>query len=146
VNLLDLIAAAGFGLMAALAGLLLAGWGALRRRLGYGAVPAGLYGAYAEAARRTLDLTPAGAPERQAGACLVEGPAVHPGPASHIHLLWPRSLPDREAITRQGLEQVCPTHVFRTRAGPLGQVEVTVHYERCIKCEACWRVSNTVDW
>ncbi|HYT93586.1 MAG TPA: 4Fe-4S dicluster domain-containing protein, partial [Gemmataceae bacterium] len=65
---------------------------------------------------------------------------------SHIHVLWPRSLPDKNAVVKQGLFHVCPAHVYEARVNASGQVQVVVNFENCIKCETCWRTSDLVDW
>jgi len=65
---------------------------------------------------------------------------------SHIHLLWPRSLPDKNAVTEEGLWHLCPAHVYESRVNSDGQVQVVVNFENCIKCETCWRGSDLVDW
>src|SRR5207245_5907782 len=66
--------------------------------------------------------------------------------ASHIHVLWPQSLPDKNAVVQAGLWHVCPAHVYEARVSATGQVQVVVNYENCIKCETCWRTSDLVDW
>ena len=39
---------------------------------------------------------------------------------SHIHVLWPKSLPDKNAVVHQGLWHVCPAHVYEARAQSAG--------------------------
>src|SRR5262249_51268850 len=65
---------------------------------------------------------------------------------SHIRVLWPRDLADPHAVVKEGLWHVCPAHVYEARVSALGQVQVVVNYENCIKCETCWRTSEVVDW
>ena len=66
--------------------------------------------------------------------------------SSHIHVLWPQSLPNKNAVTQAGLWHVCPAHVYEARVNAAGQVQVVVNFENCIKCETCWRTSDIVDW
>jgi electron transfer flavoprotein-quinone oxidoreductase len=144
VNLLDLLAAGGVVAVTALAAGTLAACGRLLRSLGLRRRPAPPQPdrAYAAAAGRALELGAVVAPPADA-----TPPAVcHPAPTSSIHLLGPRTLPDRSTPAEHGLARVCPAGVFETRRGPLGPPEVAVHFQRCIKCEACWRTSPAVDW
>ena len=53
--------------------------------------------------------------------------------ASHIHLHWPKSLAEKDAASEEGLWHVCPAHVFEARVGPLGQLQMVVNFENCIK-------------
>jgi alkylation response protein AidB-like acyl-CoA dehydrogenase/flavin-dependent dehydrogenase/ferredoxin-like protein FixX len=66
--------------------------------------------------------------------------------ASHIHVLWPQSLSDKNAVTKAGLWHVCPAHVYEARVSATGQLQVVVNFENCIKCETCWRTSDLADW
>jgi alkylation response protein AidB-like acyl-CoA dehydrogenase/electron transfer flavoprotein alpha/beta subunit/ferredoxin-like protein FixX len=147
VNLFDLFAAAGIGLAAVLSGAVLVGWdrllGLFHRRPGQ---PRGLYPRYALAAHRATDLTPATGPAAQQWEARLAGLAYQTVKASHIHVLWPRSLPDKHQVTRDGLWHVCPAHVYEARVSPLGQLQVVVNFENCIKCETCWRTSDLADW
>lgn len=67
-------------------------------------------------------------------------------PRSHIHLRYPVTLSGEKAIAEAGLWHVCPAHVYEARVSPLGQLQLVVNYENCIKCETCWRTSDLVDW
>ncbi len=143
VNLLDLLAVVGMGGLAVLTAGGLGAWGRLLRALGLRRRPAPPLPdrGYAAAAGRALDVTAVAAPPAAAP------PSVyHPAPSSSIHLLGPRTLPDRATPAEQGLARVCPAGVFETRVSPLGPPEVAVHFQRCVKCEACWRTSPAVDW
>jgi electron transfer flavoprotein-quinone oxidoreductase len=142
VNLLDLLAAGGFASLVVLAAGTLAGGGRLLRAMGLRRRPASLPDrAYAAAAGRALDLAAVPAPPDGEAS-----PVYRAAPASSIHLLGPRTLPDRMTPAEQGLDRVCPAGVFETRVSPLGPREVAVHFHRCVKCEACWRTSPAVDW
>lgn len=66
---------------------------------------------------------------------------------SHIHLRWPAELGDyQKPIVADGLWHVCPAHVYEARVSPLGQLQVVVNHENCVKCETCWRTTDLVDW
>lgn len=67
-------------------------------------------------------------------------------PESHIRVHWPIKLDQPQAIVADGLWHVCPAHVYEARVSPLGQLQVVVNYENCIKCETCWRTTDLVDW
>lgn len=69
-----------------------------------------------------------------------------PDRRSHIHVLWPWQLTDKGKVTEAGLWHVCPAHVYEARTNPLGQLQIVVNHENCIKCETCWRTSDLVDW
>jgi alkylation response protein AidB-like acyl-CoA dehydrogenase/flavin-dependent dehydrogenase/electron transfer flavoprotein alpha subunit/ferredoxin-like protein FixX len=158
INLLDLIGAATLGLSAAVGGMFLVGWDRLRAtvrkrkdRASRGLSPGedhfeGLYGRYTQAARQATDLTPlttVAAARWEERLALLQ---YETAKASHIHVLWPRAIQDKNDVTRAGLWHVCPAHVYEARTGPGGQVQVIVNFENCIKCETCWRVSDLADW
>lgn len=66
---------------------------------------------------------------------------------SHIHIRWPAELGDaQKPLVGNGLWHVCPAHVYEARVSPLGQLQVVVNHENCVKCETCWRTSDLVDW
>ncbi len=65
---------------------------------------------------------------------------------SHIHVYWPQQLNNKNNITEAGLWHVCPAHVYEARTNSLGQLQIVVNHENCIKCETCWRTSDLVDW
>ena len=158
INLLDLIGAATIALGAGVGGTFLVGWDRfvemLRRKKQPSApgVPAvrdrfaGLYGRYTQAARRATDLTPltaVAAARWEERLALLQYETVK---ASHIHVLWPRAIQEKNDVVEAGLWHVCPAHVYEARTGPGGQVQVVVNFENCIKCETCWRTSDLVDW
>jgi electron transfer flavoprotein-quinone oxidoreductase len=156
VNVFDLLTGLFLGTAAAASGSLLNSWDRLRRRLRgktgtetngdeNGAVK-GLYGKYAQAARRAGDLTPALSPAAQAWEARLAQLSYESVKASHIHVLWPKALQDKNDVVGAGLWHVCPAHVYEARTDPGGQVQVVVNFENCIKCETCWRTSDLVDW
>src|SRR5262249_19764690 len=65
---------------------------------------------------------------------------------SHIHLHWPQRIEHKHDVVKAGLWHVCPAHVYEAKVSPLGQLQVVVNFENCIKCETCWRTSDLVDW
>src|SRR5262249_56413587 len=138
------VAAAG-GAPAARRGGLRRLWSFLTRRPA-AAPRRGLYADYARAVRGVTDLTPIAASATQHWEARLGQLAYHSVKESHIHALWPRTLPDRNAVVKQRLWHVCPAHVYEARVGPDGQVQVVVNFENCIKCETCWRTSDLVDW
>lgn len=148
VNLLDLLAAGGVALAACVTGVLIVGWDRLRQALRRGPARTGVgwYDHYAAAVRQAVDLTPCAAPAAQRWEARLAQLAYEPTKDSHIHVLWPRAIPDKNAIAKEGLWHVCPAHVYEARVSPLGQLQVVVNFENCIKCETCWRTSDLVDW
>ena len=106
----------------------------------------GLYPQFVEASHQATDLTPVVAAAAQHWEGRLGQLAYQTVRASHIHVLWPKSLPDKNQVVQQGLWHVCPAHVYEARVSPLGQLQVVVNFENCIKCETCWRTSNLVDW
>jgi electron transfer flavoprotein-quinone oxidoreductase len=153
VNVFDLLTALFLGAAAGLSGALLAGWDRLVRRFrkgkggtnGSGTIK-GLYAGYAEAARRAADLTPRLEPAAQTWEARLARLSYESVKTSHIHVLWPRSLPDKNDVAAAGLWHVCPAHVYEARQDGSGHVQVVVNFENCIKCETCWRSSDLVDW
>jgi electron transfer flavoprotein-quinone oxidoreductase len=148
VNLLDLLGGACIGIVAAATGALMAGWDRLRGLFRKKATPEsspGVYPEYARVVRRTGDLTPALAAGRHWDDRLGRL-AYDTVKESHIQVLWPMSLPDKDQVPGAGLWHVCPAHVYEARVSPAGQVQVVVNFENCIKCETCWRTSPLVDW
>lgn len=149
VNMLDLLGLVVLLLAAGISGLLLAGWGRflnLFRRHRPDKPRGRLYPRYVAAAQQATDLTRA---EGSAGQDWDERLArldYHTAKASHIHVLWPKLLPKKNAISQKGLWHVCPARVYEARVSPLGQLQVIVNFENCIKCETCWRTSDLVDW
>lgn len=98
------------------------------------------------AATPTPDLTPLVAQAAQKWEDRLGRLGYLPAPQSHIHLRWPTTLEAPQKVAEAGLWHVCPAHVYEARVSPLGQLQVVVNYENCIKCETCWRTSDLVDW
>jgi electron transfer flavoprotein-quinone oxidoreductase len=151
INLLDLIAMTFLGMAAAAGATFLVGWDrllvGLRRKKGAaGKRFTGLYGRYTEAARRATDLTPVAASAAANWEQRLAQLEYEPSKASHIHVLWPKAITDKNAVVAEGLWHVCPAHVYEARTDGGGQVQVVVNFENCIKCETCWRTSDLVDW
>jgi alkylation response protein AidB-like acyl-CoA dehydrogenase/flavin-dependent dehydrogenase/electron transfer flavoprotein alpha subunit/electron transfer flavoprotein alpha/beta subunit/ferredoxin-like protein FixX len=148
VNMLDLLAAGGVALAGAITGTILIGFGKLlglfRRRPSL--APRGLYPRYALAARQATDLSPLVAPAAANWEARLAQLAYHTTRTSHIQVLWPQALPEKEKAADWGLWHVCPAHVYEARVSPLGQIQVVVNFENCIKCETCWRTSDKVTW
>jgi electron transfer flavoprotein-quinone oxidoreductase len=148
VNLLDLLGAGALALAAGLTAVWLLCWerlaGWLRRRPGQ--APRGLYRHYALAQRQATDLTPAVAPAAAHWEARLAWLGYETVNDSHIHVRWPRALQDKNAVAGVGLWHVCPAQVYEARVSPLGQVQLVVNFENCIKCETCWRTSDLVDW
>jgi alkylation response protein AidB-like acyl-CoA dehydrogenase/flavin-dependent dehydrogenase/electron transfer flavoprotein alpha subunit/ferredoxin-like protein FixX len=165
INVIDVLAASGIALTAAVANFAAAGWRTLRRRLGSalgrvfparrdrsvgnavrGAPPSGPAQQYVEAALQARDLTPVAARAARSWDDRLARLAYQGGKRSHIRVLWPLSLVERNSVSAAGLWHVCPAHVFETQAGPQGQMQVVVNFDNCIKCETCWRTTDLVDW
>ncbi|MBV9124874.1 MAG: FAD-binding protein, partial [Planctomycetes bacterium] len=148
LNLVDLLVAGGLALAALITSLFLIAWDWIKGLFhqGTGRPARDLYRRYALAAHKTTDLTPAAAPAAQLWDNRLAQLAYHTARSSHIHVLWPQTIPEKNAVVQKGLWHVCPAHVYEARVSPLGQVQVVVNYENCIKCESCWRVSGLVDW
>jgi electron transfer flavoprotein-quinone oxidoreductase len=153
VNFFDLLSGVFLAAAAGLSGALLVGWDRLRRRLRRGKSPAedngkptGLYADYVKAAGRAADLTPLAQPAAQVWEARLAQLSYETVKASHIHVLWPKAIQDKNEVVHAGLWHVCPAHVYEARTDAGGQVQVVVNFENCIKCETCWRVSDLVDW
>src|SRR5262249_22077635 len=134
VNLFDLVAAAGAGLATAVSGLVLAGWHGLRSRLHRRTIPASprrLDAEDAPSARQTVDLTASVIRHREELQAGIDGVVQRPPRSRPIHLLWPWSLPQKNAVAGEGLWHVCPTGVFACHTGPLGQATVQIHAAKC---------------
>jgi electron transfer flavoprotein-quinone oxidoreductase len=66
---------------------------------------------------------------------------------SHIKVFRPEHFEDRTKIADSPLWHVCPAKVYEDNVDDLGQVQIVVNYENCIKCETCWRSApDDVDW
>jgi alkylation response protein AidB-like acyl-CoA dehydrogenase/flavin-dependent dehydrogenase/ferredoxin-like protein FixX len=149
VNAVDLLAFGILGWATVVSTAVMSGWDRLRQRFRRNRPkhpPRWLFRRYAGAARRAGDLTPLAAPAAQNWEPRLGGLAYRTVNASHIHVLWPNSLADKDGVVKQGLWHVCPAHVYEARISPLGQLQVIVNFENCIKCETCWRTSELVDW
>jgi electron transfer flavoprotein-quinone oxidoreductase len=152
INLVDLIGLAILWLAAAAGGSVLVGWDRFLELFRRKKLPedqkryAGLYGGYTQAARQATDLTPRLAPAAANWEERLAQLQCEPVRASHIHVLWPRAIQDKNAVVEAGLWHVCPAHVYEARTDAGGQVQVIVNFENCIKCETCWRTSDLADW
>lgn len=152
INLFDVIIAGTIGMAACFTGALIIAWTRFLRLFGWrrsGKPPRGIYHRYALAASQVADMTPLLTAAAQRWEGRLARLAYNSAKKSHIHLLWPRSLPDKNAVTLQGLWHVCPAHVYEARINTAGQLQVVVNFENCIKCETCWRGSDAaqlVDW
>jgi flavin-dependent dehydrogenase len=127
VNLLDLLAAAGLGFVTGLASTVLDACAAVFRRL---------------FRRRTV--TREATHDR--GSARSEESERATGAAAAIHIVWRSTQPEQRADAVRNLSHVCPTGVFEVQGSPPGPMQVEVHGERCIACEACWRMIPCVDW
>jgi alkylation response protein AidB-like acyl-CoA dehydrogenase/flavin-dependent dehydrogenase/electron transfer flavoprotein alpha subunit/electron transfer flavoprotein alpha/beta subunit/ferredoxin-like protein FixX len=66
---------------------------------------------------------------------------------SHIKVFRPENFENRAKIADSPLWHVCPAKVYECRTDDLGQSQLVVNFENCIKCETCWRSApNDVDW
>jgi electron transfer flavoprotein-quinone oxidoreductase len=147
VNVLDVVAVGAVGLATSIsAGLMKLSDRLRRRRRLFSTRLSRLYTGYAQDARRATDLTTAAAAAAQNWEARLGRLPYQTVKASHIHVLWPQNLADKNGIVKDGLWHVCPAHVYETRAGGSGQVQVIVNFENCIKCETCWRTGSLVDW
>lgn len=149
INLVDLLGGIVLGVGAVVTGGAQMGWdrflGLLRRR-GPSELPKGLYPRYAFAARTTTDLTDTVPAAQQHWEGRLATLTYETVKASHIHVHWPLDLAKRDSVAKQNLWHLCPAHVYETRTNGMGQVQVVVNFENCIKCETCWRGTDLVDW
>jgi electron transfer flavoprotein-quinone oxidoreductase len=149
VNLFDVIIGIGLGITAFFTGVFLLGWNRFLKVLGMrrsGKPPRGIYEHYAQAAGKVADLAPLMKKATRAWEDRLAGLTHDSVKQSHIHLAWPQSLPEKNAVVEQGLWHVCPAHVYEARVNAMGQPQVVINFENCIKCESCWRGSDLVDW
>lgn len=66
---------------------------------------------------------------------------------SHIKVIRPEHFQDRAQIADSPLWHVCPAKVYECRTDDLGQSQLIVNFENCIKCESCLRGAPAdVDW
>ncbi|HYV37382.1 MAG TPA: FAD-binding protein, partial [Gemmataceae bacterium] len=101
---------------------------------------------YFAAAQAATDMTPADVNATAAWDARLAQLSYDTSKASHIHVLWPTTLENKNDVTKAGLWHVCPAHVYEARVNATGQLQVVVNFENCIKCETCWRTSDIVDW
>lgn len=127
INLLDLLAVAGLGFVTVLASTALDSCAAVFRRL---------FRRRAATPEATHDRGSAWGAESERAT----------GTAAVIHIVWRSTQPQQRADTVRDLPHVCPTGVFEVQGSPPGPVRVAVHGEKCIACEACWRMNSCVDW
>ncbi len=66
---------------------------------------------------------------------------------THIKVFRPENFENRAKIADSSLWHVCPAKVYECHTDDLGQSQLVVNFENCIKCETCWRSTpNDVDW
>lgn len=66
---------------------------------------------------------------------------------SHIKVFRPENFENRTKISESPLWHVCPAKVYECLTDDLGQSQLVVNFENCVKCETCWRSApNDVDW
>jgi len=66
---------------------------------------------------------------------------------SHIKVFRPETFEKRTKIAESPLWHVCPAKVYECLTDDLGQCQLVVNFENCVKCETCWRAApNDVDW
>jgi electron transfer flavoprotein-quinone oxidoreductase len=149
LNLLDLISFVFFAFAAAFTGGMMLTWQRLVRAIRGQQMarrPKGVYPLYSSSARRICDLTSSsGVAEKEWDARLARL-AYHSVKSSHIHVLWPKSLQNKNKIVTDGLWHVCPARVYEARVTGRDQVQVVINFENCIKCETCWRTGDLADW
>lgn len=129
VNLMDLLAVVGLGFLAALGSTLLDACGWLFQRLRRRSRPP-----------VAVSMNSRGGSNEGRQASGIRHSAQEP----LIHIVWRSTHPRQRAETVRGLSHICPAGVFETRETPAAVVQV--HAERCIACEACWRINPSVDW
>jgi electron transfer flavoprotein-quinone oxidoreductase len=66
---------------------------------------------------------------------------------SHIKVFRPEHFENRAKIAESPLWHICPAKVYECHTDDLGQSQLIVNFENCIKCETCWRgAPHDVDW
>ncbi len=66
---------------------------------------------------------------------------------THIKVFRPENFENRLKIADSPLWHVCPAKVYECHTDDLGQSQLVVNFENCIKCETCCRSApNDVDW
>jgi electron transfer flavoprotein-quinone oxidoreductase len=149
INLLDFISFLFFAFAAAASGGLMLAWQRLSRALTSASMPRtakGLYPRYLAFARQAGDMDDSGSEAGRHWDTRLSNLAYFPVKTSHIHVRWPRSLSNRSEIVNDAVWHVCPARVYEARVTEHDQVQIIVNFENCIKCETCWRTSDTVDW
>jgi|GEM_PF-4285810 len=63
-----------------------------------------------------------------------------------IHIAWRSTQPEQQAASVRDLPHLCPADVFEVTEALPETVQVAIHAERCIYCQACWRTNRLVDW
>jgi flavin-dependent dehydrogenase len=63
-----------------------------------------------------------------------------------IRIAWRSTQPEQQPASVRDLPHICPADVFELTGMPPETVQVSVHPERCIYCQACWRTNSLVDW
>ena len=138
VNLFDLAAAAGLAFAILVTSTLLAAGGALIRRLRRRRV----------GRREVVELVGWDESARPTGEIMVSlEDSAHPTSTSPlIHVLWRSTQPAQQTASVQDLTHICPARVFEVQGAPPENVQLIVHAQRCIHCEACWRTNDLVSW
>jgi electron transfer flavoprotein-quinone oxidoreductase len=65
---------------------------------------------------------------------------------SHIKVMRPSLFEKRAEIQKSPLWHICPAKVYECHTDDLGQSQVVVNFENCVKCESCWRGSEDAEW
>ena len=65
---------------------------------------------------------------------------------SHIKVLRPEKFQTRADLIQSPLWHICPAKVYEVVPDDLGQSQIIVNYENCVKCETCWRGTPEADW
>ncbi|HEY7425681.1 MAG TPA: FAD-dependent oxidoreductase [Gemmataceae bacterium] len=134
VNLIDLLAVATLGSLTALASTLLDACGSVFRWLGRRRTMQN-----AECRMQNERQDPSSFCNLHSASCIEKTDPL-------IHIVWRSTHPQRRADVVRGLPHVCPTGVFEICGEPPDVVQVLVHGDKCIRCEACWRSNLSVDW
>jgi electron transfer flavoprotein-quinone oxidoreductase len=149
INIVDFVAACCLALATLISGVLSLGWirfTQARWQRRPGRLPRGLYLRYASSARRTTDFSLVAASADKHWDGRLASLTYRSAKTSHIRVLWPQLLQQRNAVVEKGLWHVCPARVYEARVTAPGQTQIIVNFENCIKCETCWRSSDLVDW
>ncbi len=128
INLFDFLAVIGLTFPITVASMVLAAWNfvfrRLRKRLQAGKRP----------------------PQPFSEKTVSDAFSPRPSPPPLIHIAWRSTQPEQQAAAVDDLPRICPTDVFELSGAPPETVQVTIHAERCICCQACWRTNVLVDW